>query len=78
MTSSISSAASDVAHDLKAAETKNGQPTWASNAEEHTNIIPHIPNYWTPSYEKNTIISTSEYYQASNENSFCFSTDELD
>ena len=64
MTSSISSAASEVAHDLKAAEAKNGQPTWASNAEEHTNLIPHIPNYWTPSYEKNTIISTSEYNQA--------------
>ena len=40
----------EVIHDLK--EGKH-DPTWSSNAEEHTNVIPHIPNYWTPTQEKN-------------------------
>ena len=40
----------------------SGNPTKRPDhhSEEHTNVIPHIPNYWTPSEE--TVISHSSEY----------------
>ena len=31
------------------------------NPEEHTNVIPHIPNYWTPSDTSSIIMYSSKY-----------------
>ena len=32
------------------------------NPEEHTNVIPHIPNYWTPSDTSSIIMYSSKYF----------------
>ena len=42
------------------------------NPEEHTNVIPHIPNYWTPSDTSSIIMYSSKDFTEWNL-SFCFS-----
>ena len=47
---------SEVIHDLKD-QAKNDHTLSSSDAEEHTNGIPHIPNYWTPTHHLKNVIS---------------------
>ena len=52
----INMSSSEVIHDLKD-QAKNDHTLSSSDAEEHTNGIPHIPNYWTPTHHLKNVIS---------------------